>query len=218
MDIKKILKQHDLFAKLDQSALSELSQKAIHRMLDAKMILFNEGFEGSYFYILLKGSMRVYKTSYDGKESTIKIIHPGEIFAEAVLFGKTHYPANAIATETSEVLAINRDSFWRMLDHVEARNAFLGAVFDKLRYLTEEIHYLSSHDVEDRFFRFLINNYGKKYTYDISLPKKDIASAIGTIPETFSRLILRLSKMGIIEWDKNTLAIKEGFWENNFAE
>jgi CRP/FNR family transcriptional regulator len=105
-----------------------------------------------------------------------------------------------------------------MMNHPESRNAFIGTIFAKLRYLTEEIHYLSSHDVEDRFFRFLINNYGKKNKYEITIQKKDIASAIGTIPETFSRLILRLSKMGIIEWEKNTLIIKNDFWENNFEE
>ena len=72
--------------------------------------------------------------------------------------------------------------------------------------------------MEDRFFRFLISTYGKKDEYDILIPKKDIASAIGTIPETFSRLILRLTKMGIIAWKKNRLIMKDGFWENSYLE
>jgi CRP-like cAMP-binding protein len=218
MDIIKLLKNLDLFKNLNSQALSALSKNAIHRTLEPKETLFSEGFEGSFFYILLKGNIRVYKTSYDGKESTIKIINPGEFFAEAILFGRTHYPASATATELSEIIAIHRDSFWSMIDNPESRNIFMVAVFEKLRYLTDRIHFMSSHDVEDRFFKFLTDNYGEKYEYNITIPKKDIASAIGTIPETFSRLIMRLTKMGIITWKQNNLVIKENFWEDSYFD
>jgi CRP/FNR family transcriptional regulator, dissimilatory nitrate respiration regulator len=218
LDSEKILKKLDLFKSLDSQALKELSENAIHRTLEPKETLFNEGFDGLYFYILLEGSIRIFKTSYDGKESTIKIISTGEFFAEAVLFGKKKYPGSAVATEASEVLAIHKDSFLKMINNPDSRNAFLNAIFEKLRFLTDQIHYLSSSDVEDRFFRFLIGNYGKKNRYNITIPKKDIASAIGTIPETFSRLILRLTRMGILAWKQNTVIIKEDFWEKNFPE
>jgi CRP-like cAMP-binding protein len=218
METNILLKNFDLFKNLGEQALAELTKNAIYRTLGQKEILFNEGFEGKYFYVLLKGSIRVYKTSYDGKESTIKIIHQGEFFAEAILFGNKEYPASAAAVEMSEIIAIHRDSFWKMIDNPGSRNIFLGALFGKLRFLTDQIHYLSSHDVEDRFFRFIINTYGKKYHYNITITKKDIASAVGTIPETFSRLLLRLTKMGIIAWKKNTLIVKDGFWEDNYLD
>ena len=88
MNIPDLLKKHDLFNKLSRNALEDLSIKAVHKRIEPKEMVFTEGFEGGFFYILLSGSVRIFKTSYDGKESTIKIIHPGEIFAEAVLFQK----------------------------------------------------------------------------------------------------------------------------------
>ena len=72
----------------------------------------------------MKGSVRIYKTSYDGKESTIKIIHTGEIFAEAILFGKKQYPATAAAVEESEIVAIHCDSFWKMMDSPKSKDNF----------------------------------------------------------------------------------------------
>jgi CRP-like cAMP-binding protein len=218
MDAYNLLKDLDLFKGLDEQALRELAKDAIQRTLGPKEMLFAEGCEGKYFYILLKGSVRVFKTSYEGKESTIKIIHPGEFFAEAILFGKKYYPASVAAVELSQITAIRNDSFWKMIDNPASRNIFIGALFEKLRFLTEQIHYLSSHDVEERFFRFIINTYGKKYRYTITIPKKDIASAVGTIPETFSRLLLRLTKTGIIAWKENTLIIKDGFWESIYPD
>jgi CRP-like cAMP-binding protein len=218
MNIVKTLSELDYFRNLNKQALSNLSHKALYRELEAREVLFHEGFEGTYFYILLQGSIRIFKTSAEGKESTIKIIHPGEFFAEAVLFKKSHYPATAIATEKSALVGINRDSFSGMFQDPESRSLFLAGVFEKLRFLSDQIHYLTSHDVEDRFFVFLIRNYGKQYRYTITLPKKDMASAIGTIPETFSRLIVRLTNLGVIVWKKNILTIKEGFWEMEYND
>jgi CRP-like cAMP-binding protein len=50
--------------------------------------------------------------------------------------------------------------------------------------------------VEERFIRSLLEQYGKKNEYYIPLSKKDIASAIGTIPETLSRLLNRMRREG----------------------
>ncbi len=208
----------DLFKDLDETGLERLSREAVSREYRQREIIFTEGSEGSRFFICNSGSIRVFKTSSDGKESTIKIIHPGEFFAEVVLFRETRYPASAVATEPSQVLAIHRDAFREMLDTAESRNAFISGLFDKMRYLTDQIHYLTSHDVEERFFRFIADNYGKKHRYTMTLPKKDLASAIGTIPETFSRLLLRLTRRGIISWKENTLIIKEAFWESDFND
>lgn len=218
MEIIDSLKQFDLFKNLDPAALKSLSIRAEHSELTPKDILFHEGFEGSHFYFLSEGMIKLFKTSFDGNESTIKIIYPGEFFAEAILYGKTHYPVSAIAIEPSKIIGIHRKSFWDMIGNADSRNKFIGEVFNKLRYLIDQIHYLSSLDVEERFFRFLLDNFGRKYRYKVSIPKREIASAIGTIPETFSRLILRLTKLGIITWKKDTLIIKEGFWENDLFD
>jgi len=84
----------------------------------------------------------------------------------------------------------------------------------KQRYLAGRILYLTSFDVEERFFRFLIEHYGTGGTYSVDMAKKDMASAIGTIPETFSRLINRLRGLGVIAWEGQTLTVRKDYLEN----
>jgi CRP/FNR family transcriptional regulator len=84
----------------------------------------------------------------------------------------------------------------------------------KQRYLTERILYLTTREVEDRFFDFLAEQYGRRDVYDIPLAKKDVAAAIGTIPETFSRLLLRLKAEGLGSWDGDRLELAPGFWQH----
>lgn len=208
------IKNLDFFKQIDSETLKKLSQNCRIVRLETKEMLFHEGFKGDSFFLLLDGAVRIFKTSPDGSETTIKIVNPEEFFAEVVLFEPHTYPVSAVALINSTLIQITREAFSKMLDSSEARERFVASLFSKMRFLSDKVHFLNSYDVEDRFFKFLIDHYGKHYRYEITIPKKDIASAIGTIPETFSRLILRLTKMEIIAWKQKTLFIKEGFWED----
>jgi CRP-like cAMP-binding protein len=113
---------------------------------------------------------------------------------------------------------MNKKSFNSFLENAEFRAEFISVLMKKQRYLAGRILYLTAYDVEERFFRFLAEHYGKNKAYDIAISKKDLASAIGTIPETFSRLIQRLTGRGMIRWDGNRLELAEGFWSTQDYE
>ena len=173
-----------------------------------------EGTNGSEFFLLLEGEVRLYKTSPDGQEVALRIIRPGEVFAEVVLFENPVYPVSASALSRVRVFAMDRSSFRGLLDEKDFRNEFIAMLMKKQRYLAGRILYLTSLDVEERFFRFLIEHYGTDGTYSVDMAKKDMASAIGTIPETFSRLINRLRVLGVISWEGQTLTVKKDYLEN----
>ncbi|HDQ15282.1 MAG TPA: Crp/Fnr family transcriptional regulator, partial [Sediminispirochaeta sp.] len=155
------------------------------------------------------GAVKLYKTSPEGKEVTVRLIHRGEIFGEVVLFEDMHYPVNAAALQSSRILKISRAALLSILEEEGFRNDFIAALMRKQRYLTERILHLSAFDVEERFFSFLSDQYGQRDSYHITLSKQDIAAAIGTLPETFSRMISRLKKRGIIEWKGKELRIRQ---------
>jgi CRP/FNR family transcriptional regulator len=75
------------------------------------------------------------------------------------------------------------------------------------RYLAERIQELTTLDVEQRFFNFLRTQYGTKNPIYTPLSKKDIAAAIGTTPESLSRLILRLHEEKVIQWKDHEIHI-----------
>ncbi|RPH92204.1 MAG: helix-turn-helix domain-containing protein, partial [Calditrichaeota bacterium] len=77
----------------------------------------------------------------------------------------------------------------------------------------EQIKYLSSYDVDDRFFFFLEERYGKRRRIIPSVSKKDLAAAIGTTPETLSRMLLRLKQEGLVTWEGKAMIINEKFWQ-----
>jgi CRP-like cAMP-binding protein len=143
----------------------------------------------------------------------IRVIGQGEMFAEVVLFEQENYPVSAVALEESLVLMLPRRQVHCLLTEEQFRNAFITILMRKQRHLTERILNLTLHDAEERFFLFLMEQYGPREEYDIPLSKKDIAGAIWTNPETFSRLIQRLKQNGTIVWEQKKLRLRKGFWE-----
>ena len=212
MDIIKLFEKSDLFAGMADELKSLRTAGSIKNMSHGEL-LFTEGEPGNYFYLLIDGGIRLFKTSTAGQEVDIRLVKPGEIFAEVIIFERDIYPVSAIAVMPSIVFAVNRMVFNDLLTDKSFRKKFIINLMHKQRYLAERIMYMMSYDVEERFFRFLLDRYGRFEEVQIDLPKKDIAAAIGTIPETLSRLITRLKNHGAIEWEGNSLKVNPEWWE-----
>jgi CRP/FNR family transcriptional regulator len=213
MDIDESLQNSELFSGLSDQHRQDIKRMGTELSVEKGKILFMEGEEGQSFYVLLNGSVKLYRTTDDGRDIIVRILTGGEIFGEVILYVNESYPVSSVTLDTSSLYSIPRQAFLHLMEKEYFRNEFIAVLMRKQRYLSNRIHYLSAYDVEERFFKFLQENYGQKQTYIISLSKKDLAAAIGTIPETFSRLIARLKKRGILSWDKKDLTLKEQFWD-----
>jgi CRP-like cAMP-binding protein len=212
MDIIKLFEKSDLFAGMADELKNLRTAGSIKNMSHGEL-LFTEGEPGNYFYLLMDGGIRLFKTSPAGQEVDIRLVKPGEIFAEVIIFEQDMYPVTAMAVMPSTVFAMNRIVFNDLLTDKSFRKKFIINLMQKQRYLAERIMYMMSYDVEERFFRFLLDRYGRFEEVQIDLPKKDIAAAIGTIPETFSRLIARLKNHGAIKWEGSRLKVNPEWWE-----
>ncbi|MGC9324211.1 MAG: Crp/Fnr family transcriptional regulator [Desulfomonilia bacterium] len=207
MEIRDLIRKSDLFRGMNDELLDRLvSRGRVIQFLQGEL-LFTEGQEGTAFFLMIEGDVRLFKTSPDGQEISLKLVKAGEIFAEVILFEIPTYPVSAVALSTGRAFSIEREFFLGLLDEKEFRNEFIANLMQKQRYLAERILYLTSYDVEERFFRFLIERYGQGGRYTVDMAKKDIASAIGTIPETFSRMIQRLKTAGVLQWEGSILTV-----------
>jgi len=214
MNIERLLKETDVFREIDESARKAIADQGVLRSIRQNKQIFFEGEKGLSFYLLVDGAVKLFKTGSDGHEVTMRVAKPKETFAEAILFENDLYPVSAVAVADSKVFTIQRSIIVRMLESADFRHQFIAGLMKRIRYLANRILYLTTYSVEERFFEFLQDRYGEQTSYDIRLSKKDIAAAIGTTPETLSRLILRMRKIGVFEWEKNVLKLKKDYWED----
>ncbi len=101
-----------LFSGLSEGQLQDLAMIVIDQMFRRGQTIFLEGEEGSGFYVVITGKVKVYKLSPDGKEQILHILGPGEPFAEVPVFAGQRFPANAEALEESRLFFFPGPVFW----------------------------------------------------------------------------------------------------------
>ncbi len=169
-------------------------------------IIFMEGDLYKGFYILLNGSVKIYKISFEGKESILHLIKPSESFGDAMLFENGNYPVNAQVLSDSVLVFIPHKEFIQLIKNNSTIcfNMLVG-FSKKMHRLTQKVEELSTKEVTNRFARYLLEEIKKAGNDNLPEPfirftisKKNIASYIGTITDTLSRLLKKLQNEKII--------------------
>lgn len=212
-DIAERIENSSFFGGLSKTQCQALAAITSIRSVRKRETLFLEDTKGSTMFLLCTGCIQLSKASADGDEVVIRTIKPGEVFAEVILFEKQRYPVTAVAVSASEVIAFAKTDILGLLDTTEFRNEFIAFLMTKQRYLAERVRYLTSYDVEQRFFLFLREHYGESSKVTVSISKRDVAAAIGATPETFSRLTKRLKDEGTIKWNGDEITVDSKVWE-----
>ena len=201
----QFLAESNFFKELSRESVKALAAICSVKELKKRQFLFRESDPGRAIFLLRRGAIQLHKTAPDGSEVVIKIVQPSEVFAEVVLFERENYPVTAVALADSEVIVFPRADVHHLLNTEGFRNDFIAMLMRKQRYLAERIVQQQAHDVESRLLWFLKEQFGTQKTVTLSISKKDIAGAIGTTPETLSRLILKLKKRKLLTWTGRTL-------------
>jgi CRP/FNR family transcriptional regulator len=214
MDTIAALRETELFSSISASSLAALADICLTKKVRKKEILFMEGEPGLSIYILISGYIRLYTTSEDGQEVSIKTVKPGELFAEVILFEEDTYPVTATALEDCDLLMLPKHQFNCILENAAFRSDFLQNLMKKLRFLTRQIRVLSKASIEDRFFAYLEEMHGRQRTIHCRLSKKDVAASIGATPESLSRLLASLKERDLCTWENHIITVDRSVWKN----
>jgi len=201
VNIESILKNIPLFAGLNETDLGALQAIAKVRESQRGELLFSDGEMAEGFFVVLEGKVKVYKLSAEGKERILHIVHPGATFAEAAIFGNGLYPACAEALVTSKLLFLPKDGFLGLLDG-NSRIAInmIAGLSRFLRQFAQQIEELTFKDVPSRLASYLLElSKGRRTSVELPISKSQLASNLGTVSETLSRTLRKLSDDDLIQ-------------------
>ncbi|MDY6863680.1 MAG: Crp/Fnr family transcriptional regulator [Thermodesulfobacteriota bacterium] len=203
MNIIDYIKNIPLFEGLLPEHYKDLTSIAVKRVFKKGERIFSEGDEGNGFYVVNSGRVKIFKLSPEGKEQILHLFGPGEPFGEVPVFSGEDFPASAEALEDSQILFFPRKGFVELIgkNPLLALN-MLATLSRRLRTFTVLIENLSLKEVPGRLAAYLLylseqKNAGNNLMLDIS--KNQLASLLGTIPETLSRILTRMDKEGFIK-------------------
>jgi CRP/FNR family transcriptional regulator, dissimilatory nitrate respiration regulator len=205
-----------LFSGLSRAQLAQFQAIALEKNFGRGELIFSEGDEGNGFYVILAGTVKIFKVSPDGKEHILHIFAAGQAFGEVPVFAGEHFPANAEALHATRALFFPRAAFVALLEKNPAMALKLLADLSlKLRQFTVQIENLSLKEIPARlasYLLYLADEQGRSDQVTLRISKGQLASLLGTIPETLSRIFAKLSSQQLIHVDgrKITLLDTEG--------
>lgn len=211
--LAEALKGVSLFEMLDDKQRDKILQSSALINLDVKETLFEAGQSAQRFYLLKSGQIKLYSISADGDEKVMEIIHPLHTFSEAIMFMHKHaYPLSAEAIKKSEVISFSMQTFKEILEQsTETCFRMMAGMSRRLHARIYEINNLTLHNATYRLVVFLLEQLPSD-ALDLSqihltTPKSVVASRLAIQPETFSRILTRLSRTGLIDVEGNEIAL-----------
>lgn len=190
------------FEGLAAEHLGILARLAVRRRLTAGTPVFAEGDPAAGFYVVLEGRVRIFKIGPDGREQILHIWEEGEPFGEAAALEGFPFPAYAEALDDSVVVFIPRSG---LVEEVRRNPDFALAMLTllsrRLRRFAGLIESLSLRDVPGRLAAYLLWLSERKRGAErmkLDITKAQLASLLGTIPETLSRILGRMAREGIL--------------------
>jgi len=112
----RLLRRSFIFRGLDDTLLRRLARLSQTHRLPAGTLLFQQGEEGDALYGIAEGLIRVWVSGEGGKELTIGLLEPGDVFGEIALLDGLPRSASVEAVEDSLLVMVRREAFLPLVE------------------------------------------------------------------------------------------------------
>ena len=201
-----------IFSKLSQVDIEELTKIISAKKYAPDAAVFFQGDPSDCLYMLLAGSVKVTQASEGGREKTLDILGPGEIFGEFAMLDGHPRSATVTTCEPTELASISHRDFRSFVDsRPEILWKVLQALCERVRKTSTEMLELSSREVPYRLLaalHHLAEKYGQVTADGSCLISgkagvQDLVAMVGSSRDVVSRLLHRYQEKGLIELGNN---------------
>ncbi|OLS33630.1 Crp/Fnr family transcriptional regulator [Bacillus sp. MRMR6] len=197
-----------VFKGMNEMDILQLQKVTKSRRFQKGEFIFREGEHSETLFVVNEGLIKLTKISAEGKEQIIRLLFPGDFFGLFSLLKDEKHYSNAETLGPTIICSIEKKDFLKTMEkNAEMSFRFLLAVNDRLYEADESVGNLSLMEVEQRLARALLLFHDKlskqNKTFMLPIKKKDLASLIGTTPESVSRKLLNFVSKNVIEIDNS---------------
>lgn len=211
-----------LFTGLTENSVQALLSNSFMQHFAAGQQVVQQGDAPAYLYYIIEGSIKTVRYGTDGEESTIRMLLPGETFMDAVIFMGGKSPVNAVTLEDSRLMLIPAEAVRRhALQDAQFACNLLRIVTKHYKNAMQQIDSIVTKNPVERLGYYFLKQHLEQgsESMNIALPfqKSTIANHLGMTPETFSRALGQIKKMGI-DVDQEKLTMRDAYALCHFCD
>lgn len=206
----QLLSQVPYFAGLDQAQLLTLARTSIPRRYETGQIVLLEGEPCAGMHLVESGWLRSLKSSPSGREQTLRVVGPGEVFGDFTMFAARPNASSVVALELAQIWFIPAAAVLGLLDQPPFARLVVQTLASRALQLVSLVEDLSLRTVTARLARLLVENARE----DV-VPRRrwatqgEMANRLGTVPDVLNRALRTLVAEGLIEVDRHQIRISD---------
>lgn len=180
--------------------------------------IFREGDPTEYFHIVKEGTVKCVKSSLDGKECTLKVLMPGDLFCcDAATFDGASHPGTAQPMGEVSVLRMRKEAYFDMLRrNPDAAMEVIRYLGSRLNEAQEKAKILALDRADQRLASLLVGLAERTGVQEpngirlsVRLTRQDMANMVGVSTETAIRIMARFKKDRLVSGTAARLVIRD---------
>ena len=202
------LKRIKVFSDLDDMTLQAVAAKVGQAQFRRRETIFTAWDPGDRIYLLKSGRVKLYMLSEDGREITLAIMEPGDIFGETALVNPAARQVFAEALDDATVAVMGLADFEALMrGQPDMALKVTQAIGQQLIRTQRQVESLAFADVSTRLARFLTEQVAERgqtangatsVRLPLALTHQEMANLLGTTRETLTSTLNRFVDAGLV--------------------
>ncbi len=195
---------------LPADAAERLLAEAIRINVPAGAVIYRDE-ESPRLIVVVRGLLRVFLTSVDGRQVTVRYARSGDVAGLALVIGGPA-PMSIQAVTSALVVALRADTLRALLatDPGVAR-ACAEELTSQLHQLLDDISEQAFRSVRQRLVRqlLLLATAGPDEDLVVRAAQQELADAIGSVREVVTRNLHRLHEEGLVDVSRDEIVLRD---------
>lgn len=212
----RLLASATLFSGFSEQELEPLASRLQPRSFPRGAYVFREGDAGHALYVIAAGQVKIAHLGRRGEEIVFALLTVGDTFGELALFDdESTRTADAQATQPTDCLALNRESFMNFTEtHPRVLRHLIKVLSVYLRRADDALGEAAFLDITGRVAKKLLDlaeshgqPTGNGVRIGMHVTQQTLAGMVGASRENVNRAVSRFVARGDIEQKAGTITI-----------
>jgi len=191
------LRRAEFFRALQPSLLEQVEPTLVMKTFKRGKILYFEEQPADQLWTVRSGQVRLYKSSSDGRITTLDVLEPGQLFGAVLALSSEKHPCSAEAVTDGSAWCLPRNAFLRLLSDVPTTSVeVLEVVSRRLSDAHERVRSFAHDSAASRLAQALLR---ATRNGEAVVTRRALAEAAGTTVETAIRVLRGFERDQLIE-------------------
>jgi CRP-like cAMP-binding protein len=217
-DSLRALAEGTIFSGLDEAELDGLLSFAMRRRYKARDVVLRKGDPALQIFVIVQGRLKAITSGAEGRQATLSIMGPGEVFGEVAVLDGEPRSATITALEPCELMVLQRNDFLHFLERSpRVAVKLLEVLARRLRRLSERLEDVTFLEIPARLAK-LLGRLAQRYGRDIGsgavrvelkLSQQELGDLVGATRESVNKQLRAWVAEGMLEHQDGKVVLLE---------